>query len=350
MKLLHLPNDPSYEDIANRQNGPRDAFEKFHHEGLLSGYDVFQFLAEYRRSKDAKAVKDEILDRARTMQPDIIFWHHIGNVPVDQKFFDDLRDASQSALLVYHEGDPFGRRFKKINPYLRIILSNADVVFSIALGKLAELMRENGARDLRYLPHCYDQARFGKPWEFGDRRAYKLSMIANCGSTRIPGRYFPGGRNRLRLARRLSRNYGTEFALYGRGWSNLVSARGRVAFDRQEEAIRDSWVSVNWDHFDELAHYFSDRLPISLAAGVAHVTSYHEGYEDMFTGCPGLYTAKTVDEAVTKVDWMLSRSHKQLIEDGRGAYEWVKGRLDAETIYRHAIDLCAEKIADGARS
>ena len=193
LKLLHLPNDLSY-DIAHRQNGPRDAFEKLHQEGVLSGYDVFPFLAEYGRSKDAKAVRREILSRAKAMRPDIIFWHHIGNMPVDQDFFNDLRDASQSALFAYHEGDPFGRLFKRINPYLRTILSNADIVFSIALGKLANLMRENGAKDLRYLPHSYEKARSGKPWDFSDRRAYRLSMIANCGATRIPSRYFPGGR------------------------------------------------------------------------------------------------------------------------------------------------------------
>ncbi len=341
-KLLHLPNGS--DDVISRQSGPRDAFEKLHQEGVLSAYEVSLFLAEFRRSRDAAAVQKEILRCAKAMRPDIIFWQHISEFPVDRKFFHDLRDASQGALLAYHEGDAFDRCVKRISPSLRTAMSSADIVFTVALGKLAQLMRKNGAKDLRYLPHSYDKRRFGKPWDFSDRREYKVAMIANSGRRRIPGLYMPGGRQRACLAQRLATAHGADFALYGRSWPEFASLRGPLAFDRQEQAIRNSWVSVNWDHFDDLAYYFSDRLPISLVAGVPHVTTYHEGYEDMFSGCPGLYTARSVDEAVAKVDWVLSHSRKQLVEIGQATYEWVKERFDADNIYRHAILLCAEKM------
>src|SRR6202012_1118373 len=106
--------------------------------------------------------------------------------------------------------------------------------------------------------------------------------------------------------------YGNEFALYGEGWRDSISARAPLPFGEQESAIRNSWVSVTWGHFDDYAFYFSDRLPISLAAGVPHVTTYQPGYEDLFAGCPGLYFAQSPDDAIAKVDWLLSKTKRQL--------------------------------------
>ena len=61
LKLLHLPNDPAYEQPEFRQHGPRDAFEKLHREGVLSAYEAYPFLAEWRRTRDAAATRAGIL-------------------------------------------------------------------------------------------------------------------------------------------------------------------------------------------------------------------------------------------------------------------------------------------------
>jgi len=344
VSLFHLPNDPSYEDVANRQNGPRDAFVNFCQNGLLSDYQDYAFLSEFRRNRNAGAIQAEILRRVAAMRPTIIFWHHLSEFPVDQLFMDRLRDSAPGALLVYHEGDAFGRYRKRISGQMRVMLANADLTFSIALGELAQLMRDSGAKDLRYLPHSYDERRFGKAWDYNQKRAFKISMIASRGTTRIPGIYAPGGRRRDALVRRLAARYRSDFALYGKGWNGLVSWRGAIPFDRQEDVTRSSLVSVNWDHYDHLPYYFSDRLPISLAAGVPHITSYHAGYEDMFGTCPGLYTARTVSELMTKIDWLLSKPRAELIEEGQASHEWVKTRLNANAVYRRALDICVEKI------
>lgn len=345
LKLLYLPNEGDSKGIAYRQNGPRIVFERLCQEGVLSDYQAVSFLSEYQRTHDAQAVQTKILSCATATRPDIIFWQHIGDFPVDRDFLEKLRSVSGGALLAYHDDDAFGRIFKRVTPQMRTIMSSSDITFLSGKGGLAQLMRKNGAKDVRYLPSHYDPRRFDKPWDFTERRTYKLAMIANRCMTRIPGIYLPGGRNRVRLVKRLTDNFGADFALYGRGWDGLVSARGPLPYDRQEAAIRNSWVSVNWDHFDGYDYYFSDRLPISLISGVPHVTTYHTGFEEVFAGCQNLYTARTVDEAAEKVEWVLSRPQKQLIEDGRAAQEWTRNNLSADVVFRNAIQICADKIA-----
>jgi hypothetical protein len=344
LRLLHLPNDPHHNDLASYPTGPRDAFAALLNEGILSRYETLLFLADYRKSRDAEEVKRNILARAAAIQPDIVYWHHVAEFPVDQKFIERLRDVAGNPLLVYHEGDAWGRFKKRVNSQLRIMLTNADLVFCVGLGGLAEIFRKAGAKDLRHLPHVYDARRFGSVWDYTSARTYKVSMIANNWPGRLPGTYMPGGRKRVALARKMTATYGFDFALYGIGWPNLISLREPLPFDQQEHAIRNSWVSVNWDHFDGYAYYFSDRLPISLAAGVPHVTTYHCGYEDMFSECPGLYFAQSPSDVVTKVDYVLSKTKRQLSEEGRAAQEWAKLHLEAEVVFRHSIEICAEKL------
>jgi len=100
---------------------------------------------------------------------------------------------------------------------------------------------------------------------------------------------------------------------------------------------------VSWDHFDDFARCVSARLLISLAADAPHVTTYHDGDKDIVEGSPGLDLACTVDEAAAKMDFMLGRSRKQLIEEGKSAFEWTGDRLDAVAVYRHAIEICMER-------
>ena len=347
-KLLHLDSDPIVERSTDLHIGARGTFEKLLADGDLLDYEAIHFLAEYRRTHDAASVCANILERAAAVRPDIVYWQHISEFPVSQRFIDDLRAVSQHGLLVYHDADAFGYIKKRITPQMRLMLANADVTFVSGLGELTSIFRAAGARDLRYMPQSFDPRRFGQPWDFSLRRKHKAVMVASNYPGRIPGIYIPGGRKRAALARKLSAIHGSGFALYGSGWRNLVSARGVVHFDSQEAVIRDAWVSVNWDHFDTYAFYYSNRLPISLAAGVPHVTTYHPGYEDLFADCPGLYFAHSVDEAVAMVDWLLSKTCEQLVEEGRAAQEWAKTRLSSDITYRHMLEICVEKSADRA--
>jgi hypothetical protein len=343
LKLLHLPNDPWHDDTVHLQHQSRETFRRMVSEGLLGAYREIRFLSDYRRTKDAESVKANILRQVQVYAPDIIYWHHIGGFPVDQAFFDALRATAGDALLVGHEGDVYGGP-KPAEASLRLLLKNADLIFSVSLGQQAKLFRNLGAKDLRYLPHVYDTVRFGHAWDFPSERSFAVSMLANNWRGWRPWKHMPGARKRCELARRLDRAFGGAFALYGKGWK-LTSAQGCVPFDEQEAAIRKSWVSANWDHFDDYEYYFSDRLPITMAAGVVHVTNYHPGYEDIFRDCPGVYFAHTVDEAVAKVDWLLCKSKAQLAVEGRGAQEWSKQNLEAYVVFRRSIEQCAEKIA-----
>ena len=175
---------------------------------------------------------------------------------------------------------------------------------------------------IEFMPHCFDTSHFASSDPARAKKTAQIVMIGNRGTRRhLKFLYVPGGRRRARFARSLSEEFGSGFALYGHGWSHLAAARGPLPLFEQEAAIQSARISANWDHFDTIASYFSDRLPFSLAAGVPHVTSWHDGYDQIFADCPGLYACKTLEEAVDACRMLLARSDSELLEEGLAAKE-----------------------------
>jgi spore maturation protein CgeB len=337
IRLLHLPNEATL-DNRNMQIGARKAFNALVDAGEIQAYSVFSFLYESKNLGSSEAARKKILEEAERFKPNVIFWQHIGHFDAPAEFLNRLKNIESKPILAYQEADPYSRFFKRMNKELKVILAEADIVFMVGLGEFAELAKEAGARKIYFAPHNFETVRSGKPWSPSQDREFDIIMIANCGRTKIPGRYFPGGRNRKKLAEMLTKRFGKRFALYGKGWDNLESSRGMLPFDQQEKAIRSAWVSINWDHFDTVPYYFSNRLPISLAAGVPHITTYHPGYEHIFKGCKGLYAVKSVEQAVETAHYLLSLPKSDLIEEGLQGQSFVFKNLESNIVYLDMID------------
>ncbi len=343
MKLLHLPNETEL-DNKRLQIGARKAFKHLVEQGELSAVETFSFLYESKQCGNYKEAREKLLALAEKFQPDIIFWQHIDYFEVDDAFVHQLLGIASKPKLVYHEADPYGRYIKRINENMRVMFRNAEAVFMVGLGIFAELAQEAGAKRVYFSPHNFETVRSGSEWQPTLKRENDLVMIANAmGYVRMPGRYFPGSQHRKEFGKKLSERFGKRFALYGKGWDGLEASRGMLPFDQQEQAIRSAWLSVNWDHFDQVPYYFSNRLPISLAAGVVHVTTWHSGYDQVFKECKGgLYTAKTVEEAVELVQYLLGQPKDFLIEEGQKGRAFVFEHLEANIVYGNIIRLVKE--------
>lgn len=300
MKLLYLPNEAALDKM---QIGPRKAFKWLLDRGDLSALEIFSFLHESIQY-GLELTREKITQLVEKFQPDVIFWQHIDRFDISDDFIHKLKKSTSQPKIIYHEADPYSKYIKVINNNMRIMFRNSDAVFMVGAGSFANLAIEAGAKRVYFSPHVFDSIRFGTDWEPTLQRENDIVMIANAqGYVRIPGRYFPGSQRRKELGKKLSMIFGKRFALYGKGWDGLEASRGLLPFNQQENAIRSAWISINWDHFDKEPFYFSNRLPISLAAGVPHITSWHPGYDIVFKECKGgLYAAKTVDEAIEIAD------------------------------------------------
>lgn len=275
VRLLYVPN----EDRDFRQLGFRRPLENMLAGGHLSGVSVYSLQWRIRRSGNAEAERRGLIRRVEDFQPDVVLMQHLGATGLTDAHFRQLRQAAAFDL-IYHEADPYSQFLHPLPRAARAAGRAADVVFTVGKGVFAQNFRRAGARDVRWVPHVFEPDRYAYvPIERGLSREFDIVMIANRNSPRLRG--LPDWRRRIAFAEYMQDRFGSRFGLFGAGWTG-PSARGPVPFSEQDRAIRAGWISANWDHYAEEPWYFSNRLPISLAAGSIHATCYHPGYESIF--------------------------------------------------------------------
>jgi hypothetical protein len=332
-RLLYLPD----EDRLGVQVGPRRAFEALIRDGRLAAYQAFapHYESAVSGPVDASA---RLFALANSFQPTIILWSHPSNFPVKSELVARLRSLGSSPTIVLQDMDAWGMVRKRLTPSTRLLAKEADLVYLSGTGSLARVFRRAGAVRVRYAFDGVDGERFGKPWLPTEHREYDVVTIANRIPGRFPGSAMPGVRRRARLVDLLERQYGPRFALYGDGWAGHPSWKGPLAFEYQGEANRSAWVSATWDHFPAIASYTSNRVPISLASGVPHVTNYRPGFELIYPPGSGLYWGKTVRSVAEMVAVVLAMPRKDLLVIGEHAACFARDHRSQEAFMERLLE------------
>lgn len=344
LRFFYLPN----EAVEGDQVGPRRAFEEMRRSGAFSEYMAYSYLVRRRSASTHDAALRELLTAVTEFQPDVIYWQHLNrNYRVTPEFLRTLKSIRSRPKLVWHDADAYGRFIKRIDPVMKIAIAESDAVVLVGLGYLVSEVRKLGNAKILFAPHSVDLERFGSDWVPTRERSFDAVCIANLTCLkRIPFLYMPGGRKRKQLARSFHSALGSRFAVFGggQGWKGEAYCKGSIAFDQQEKCIRSAWLSVNWGQFDEIPMYSSDRLPISLAAGVPHITNYQGGYEYLFGAVPGLYFVKSPRDALDIAMWLLSLPRERLIEIGDAARGFARKNLSAASVYSDIVSAITEQV------
>jgi len=344
LRFFYLPNELREGD----QIGPRKAFRLLHDEGIFSSYTAYSYLVERQRARTQREALEALYQAAAAFAPDVIYWQHLNrSYPVERTFLQRLKALPSRPRFVWHDPDPYGKYIKPVDAVMRDALAECDMAILVGLGYLAAEVRRAGAPRVLFAPHSYDDERFGQPWQPTLTRHHDAIMIANLTCLkRVPFLFLPGGRQRKQLARTFHRAYGERYAVFGagQGWQGEPYCRGPIAFDAQQQAIRESWLTVNWGQFDDIAMYSSDRLPISLAAGVPHITNHQRGYEHLFPDARGIYFVHSPAEALDVADMLLSLPREQLIAIGEQGATYARERLNATRVYRDIVTALRQQL------
>ncbi|NQV61919.1 MAG: hypothetical protein HQ502_19790 [Alphaproteobacteria bacterium] len=345
MKLLHLPNEPG----GFIQSGPRMAFKKLLANGVIGDYLAYSFEKRNEELANHQAALEELRQTVQKFQPDVIFIQHMNkSYSIDRKYVQDLKSIASKPKIVIQEADAYGRNIKRIDSTQRALFKESDMVFLVGLGYLAEEVRKSGAQRVRYIQHAYDDEKFGTSWRQTTYRKYDAIMTGNLHNIkRLPSIYMPGGKKRKETAGLLEAMLRERFAIFGggKGWKNLKSHKGPIPFYDQEKYIRSAWVTVGWDHFNDLPMYSSDRVPISIACGVPHVTNHQPGFEHLYySKTPGLYAVKSPQDVVDVTINILSLTVEERINLGESAAKFARENLTYSIIFARAMDIIIEQL------
>jgi hypothetical protein len=336
-RLFLVPNGTE----SDSQPGYLNAYRSLCEKGELDGFADFALQHEISRAGLTDAW-DRLVVMARQFQPTIVIVQHLGSAGLKQSDVVQLREAAPAAKLVYYDPDPFGRS-RPLPIDARVLIAQSDVAIGCGSSGFRNVFERSGARAFAYAPNAYDPGRFGKPWSASSSRDYDAVVIANRNHGNVPWRRMPGWRGRMELVDLLRKRFGGRFALFGRRWGSR-SSLGPVPYDEQEQAIRSAWVSANWDYFPKEAHYFSDRLPISMAAGVPFVTTWHPGYDELFPSSIGLHAVDSPQGVVNRIECLLSLDEEQLLCQGAAAANFAAAHM-SQTMSARALLLRALEVA-----
>lgn len=344
LRFFYIPNEGAEGD----QVGPRKAFKKLESEGVFSAYRSYSFLVERERAKSQSEALAALLEAVNAFKPDVVFWQHLNaSYPVDREFLQRLKSGPSKPKFVWHDPDPYGRLIKPIDAVMKTALAECDMAVVKGLGYFAEDVRRAGASRILFAPESFDDERFCQPWQPTLTRRYDAIMIANLHCLkRVPFLFMPGGRQRKALAQTFYGAYGDRYAVFGagQGWKGQPYCLGPIGFDAQEATMRQAWLTINWSQFDQIAMYSSDRLPISLASGVPHITNYQRGFEHLFPGAKGIYFVHSPAEALDVADMLLSKPREHLIEIGEQGTAYAREYLNATRIYGDIVTAIREQL------
>jgi hypothetical protein len=344
-RVLYLPNEGTL-CAENGQVGGRAAFSEMEADGTIRELQIYSFLADYySRGKDRVSSQQALLEVVQSFKPDIIFWQHPSRYPVDSELIRKIRECGSSPLLAYHEGDPFDSFYKVLHPEVKTLYRESDVFFTIGLGDARRrFSRIRQHPHFYYNSHCFDRERVGvePPSVSTLGSKYDAIMIGTI-AARFRGFFKqPQSKNRVRLARGLAQLFGNRFAAFGRGWPLGTNGAGLIPFETQAKVIQTSRMSVIWELYSDYTFYFSDRLPIALAAGVPFVTNSRSGYDTVLANAPGVYKVDSIEDALDVALYLRSLPMETIAEIGAAGRAWAFENLEARVVFRRAFRTCEQ--------
>ena len=342
LRVLLLSN----EDEPGTHPGQHDGFARLEEDGSIESFaSAAPKVIAKSKGGEQEALR-EILEMIRAKRPNVIVLLSPQGFRFTEEWFRDVAAVPSRGILLYWEGDAWSRWSKPIPSETRFSWKAADVVFTVAIGKQRELIERLGGRDVRFVPSTYDHISYAQeeahePPTRGDNS--EVVVIGNWwGNRHFPSR-LPGARQRLRLVRALQKDGRIPLVVYGSNWTGR-GVRGPVPYEDQAAVARSALVTAGWDHFPDYAASSSDRLPIHLLAGRAHVTTLHPSSEWLPGPEMGLFLEPTVDAAIGRVRELLARPREEVLELGLAAHRWVRHRLSHREFARYMLGAVDERL------
>lgn len=293
-RILYMPLG----ETVDAGIGFRMAFGKLLGTGSIESLETVQFCREIKRLGGWENMLERVMKTAIDFRPTAILWQLQTTGEVPPSFVRRLRFLSSFPVIVQFTGDSYRR------PPGNMVRFGKEIDCTFLLGPtFVDAFKRAGCADVRPMTNWFSAEHWNGGTDWPTTVDLDIVMIAN-NYRQLPFRRFAGQSDRLRLVRAFSEKFGDRFAIYGYGWDGYACARGFLPNARQTEIMRRARLILaanNWHH----AHYFSDRLLISLASGTPVLHKWFEGADEYFRDGEHLWWFRDTAEALSKAETIL---------------------------------------------
>lgn len=261
------------------QTGTVDAFKRV---GVkLESFDFYNFWLDHNRSNSM--VANEFLRRVKEFQPNLIHMQLQFTGLLGPHIINEARRSAPGVVITNWSGDVRAHAI----PDFIAISNSIDYALISSTGQL-DMYTRAGCKNIKYWQIGYDpKTSFPKNQT---RFKYDLSFLGNN-----YGASFPDGPARLHAVNTLRAKLGAKFGLFGSGYIPLAPM---VDPSQANDVYNESVCALSISNFNNIAHYFSDRLLYCLASGRPTITWYFPGVEDYFVDGKEIFIARSPEDVM----------------------------------------------------
>lgn len=271
LKVLYLPLN----DATNEQTGMYDAWRK-----IGVNWKVFDFYRQFLRTRGKAQLQLDMIAAVKEFQPDLIFMQVQFTGLIDSATLTECRRACPKVIITNWSGD-----IRQSAIFEFITLTHAvDYSLISSTGQL-DMYSRAGCTNVRYLQIGYDPV--------ANFPMYKKEFLYDaCFIGNNYGHVFPDGRVRELVANRLGGSLGTRFGLFGNGYGPLNNNR-TCTYKEVNQIYNNTMCPISISNFNNVSHYFSDRLLHCLASGRPTISWWFPGCTDYFEEGKEIFYAKS---------------------------------------------------------
>ena len=307
-----------------------DSVRRMANIGILRGGTTLE-ISPTAPDQEVTGVWRHVIEKVRQRRTELVVLHHFHSdrLPDISSYIRELRSLPHRPVVAITNGDAYFRGlFRPRFPATFLSAARAaDAVFTTSMGVAGDyLYRETGSR-IALLPHGVCQVRFdGRylPPLSSQEPDFRVIIIGNHNRSRKPwSPYYWYGRKRERVVNELGKKFGSDFAIFGRGWEGFPNWHGPVAFSEQQLTCRRAEVVVGGVPYSPARYYTSDRPYIQIASGIPFVDLDVEGVGTLLRDGEHWHLAGSVDRIVDICDELLSTPRPARIESGMDSMKYL---------------------------
>jgi len=287
IKVLYLPLN--FGDVV--QSGVYDAFREAGAE--LQVFDFFHIYQAHRKRKTI--VREQLLKKALGFRPDLIHMQIQHTNIIDAKTIKTIKTRLPKTIISNWTGDV---RVYVPKSY-REMARQSDFNFISSTGQIDMFQKAIG-KPIKYWQIGYNPKLYFPPRKMPKKFIWDACFVANYNKRES----YPGRAAREQTSLILKKQFGDRFCLYGGSWPRKYDSKGSLDQKRVAQAYHKSMCLISVSHFNDLNHYFSDRLLMCMASGRPTISLSFPKWESYFTDKCDLVIADSVEDIPNKVKWL----------------------------------------------
>lgn len=251
-------------------------------------------MAKYIHTKNNGKIRTDFVAEIKSFQPDMLFLQIQHTSVIDAKTISEAKRVCPKVKVVNWTGDVRNgvpHTYRKIG-----IVSDYNLISSTGqLNMFRQVLQNVNYLQIGYNPKLYSPPAMQRTTFKND------ALFIGHYNTRES---YPGTEARLKACKLLRAKFGNRFALYGFGWPKDIKTLGSINQRHVASEYQNSVCSISVSHYNEIDHYFSDRLLMCLASGRPCVALAFPKWESYFTNMSDLVIVDSVNEIPDAVEML----------------------------------------------